>query len=72
MLPNQLGKLTTMEFNVAYLCVARFNETVATIIPLVVPLSKDVAPVVKQHLVEQLKSLAEVISRCFLVRLLNL
>lgn len=41
--------------------IVRFNETVATIIPLIGPLSKDVAPVVKQHLVEQLKTLAEVI-----------
>ncbi len=33
---------------------------VATIIPLIQSLSKDVEPVVKQHLVEQLKGLAKV------------
>jgi len=36
-----------------------FDETLATIIPLVEPLSKDVEPVVKQHLVEQVKYLAK-------------
>jgi hypothetical protein len=38
----------------------RFAETVATIIPLIAPLSKDTEPVVKQHLVEQLRYLAKV------------
>lgn len=38
----------------------RFTKTVATIIPLIEPLSKDAEPVVKQHLVEQLRYLAKV------------
>jgi hypothetical protein len=38
----------------------RFDETLSTIIPLIEPLSKDVEPVVKQHLVEQLKGLSKV------------
>jgi hypothetical protein len=37
-----------------------FDQFVETIIPLLEPLSKDVEPVVKQHLVEQLKLLAKV------------
>eukprot|EP01038_Epipyxis_sp_PR26KG_P007407 gene7407-10096_t len=36
-----------------------FNETVANIIPLLEPLSKDVEPVVKQQLVEQLKKISK-------------
>lgn len=36
-----------------------FGETSASLIPLLEPLSKDVEPVVKQHLVEQLKILAK-------------
>lgn len=36
-----------------------FAQTVETIIPLLEPLSKDVEPVVKQHLVEQIKYLAK-------------
>jgi hypothetical protein len=38
----------------------RFSETVSTIIPLIAPLSKDTEPVVKQHLVEQLRYIAKV------------
>lgn len=37
----------------------RFQQTVATIVPLLDALSKDSEPVVKQHLVEQLKHLAK-------------
>jgi hypothetical protein len=44
----------------------RFAETVATIIPLIEPLSKDLEPVVKQHLVEQLRHLAKVPYDCCL------
>ncbi len=36
-----------------------YKETAATLLPLLEPLSKDVEPVVKQHLVEQLKALAK-------------
>jgi serine/threonine-protein phosphatase 4 regulatory subunit 1 len=36
-----------------------FNQFVETIIPLLDPLSKDVEPVVKQHLVEQIKLLSK-------------
>lgn len=39
---------------------SRFRETVDSIIPLIEPLSKDTEPVVKQHLVEQLRHLAKV------------
>lgn len=38
-----------------------YEETVTNIIPLLEPLSKDTEPVVKQHLVEQMKLLAKVI-----------
>lgn len=38
----------------------RFRETVDSIIPLIEALSKDTEPVVKQHLVEQLRHLAKV------------
>ena len=44
----------------------RFAQTVETIIPLLEPLSKDVEPVVKQHLVEQIKYLAKVRISLFL------
>lgn len=37
-----------------------FDQFYETIIPLLEPLSKDVEPVVKQHLVEQVKHLAKV------------
>jgi hypothetical protein len=40
----------------------RFPQTVETIIPLLEALSKDVEPVVKQHLVEQIKNLAKVLA----------
>lgn len=36
-----------------------FEQTVETIIPLLDPLSKDMEPVVKQHLVEQVKHIAK-------------
>ena len=35
-----------------------YEETSLTLIPLLEPLSKDIEPVIKQHLVEQLKDLA--------------
>jgi hypothetical protein len=50
--------------------VLRFPQTVETIIPLLEALSKDVEPVVKQHLVEQIKNLAKVLSSyCYLLSL---
>jgi hypothetical protein len=36
-----------------------YAETAASLIPLIGPLSKDVEPVVKQHLVEQLRYIAK-------------
>lgn len=38
----------------------RFDKTLETIVPLLEPLSRDNEPVVKQHLVEQLRIFAKV------------
>lgn len=46
--------------NLFFWYVNRFAETVSSIVPLLAPLSKDIEPVVKQHLAEQLKYLAKV------------
>lgn len=43
------------------MCDCSFSETVSTIIPLIAALSKDIEPVVKQHLVEQLRYIAKVL-----------
>ena len=51
---------------------SRFSESVVHVIPLLEPLSKDGEAVVRQHLVEQLKSLAKVCCSILLLQLCSI